>query len=288
MYIESVPFAEDESKTILRLHFFDRNTTSYSGFAAMWDSLRSSMASLINTSAIALTNAEVTSNTTDEDIAMIANHQNTFNQQFAMLADLDLLEYISESGESFDIGQVEDAMGSESDDHQEFLAQLQNGYVRIKGGPQGLKYLFHRNMPSIKYGTTNSAVLAAKLQTQSDSKMATIHMQRAGAGTSGPAGEKDDGLPMQTFPSKLDLEMYGCPLINFGQQYFVDFMTGTTVDDIYVVTGIEHKFAPGEYKTNVKLTPTNKAGTFRSMMGNLTKVITEVADLSAAAQEDSS
>lgn len=282
MYIESVPFAEDESKTILRLHFFDRNTTSYSGFAAMWDSLRSSMASLINTSAIAISNSNENPPESPEDQAMLARHENTFNQQFAMLSDLDLLEYITEDGTAYDTSEVEERLGADSDEHRRFMAELQRGYVRIKGGPQGLKYLFHRNMPSIKYGTTNSAVLAAKLQTQSDSKMATIHMQRAMAGTSGPPGEKDDGLPMQTFPSKLDLEIYGCPLINFGQQYFVDFMTGTTVDDIYVVTGIEHKFAPGEYKTNVKLTPTNKAGTFRSMMGNLTKVITEVADLAQA------
>ena len=54
-------------------------------------------------------------------------------------------------------------------------------------------------------------------------------------------------------------------MINFGQQFFVDFSTNTSIDDIYAVSGVSHSLSPSEFKTQIKLSPLNKLGQFRAL-----------------------
>ena len=110
-------------------------------------------------------------------------------------------------------------------------------------------------------------------------------MQRASGAGGGPDGGTDDGLPLRTFPAQLSMEIYGCPLMNFGQQYFIDFGTGTTLDDVYGVSGVSHKFTPGKFTTNVKFVPLQKFGTFQSLLGNFSKMIAEVSALGSDTSE---
>ena len=52
---------------------------------------------------------------------------------------------------------------------------------------------------------------------------------------------------------ELSLDCMGFPLATVGQQIFCDFDTGTTADNIYSITGIEHSIKQGEYTTKLKL-----------------------------------
>ena len=52
-------------------------------------------------------------------------------------------------------------------------------------------------------------------------------------------------------------------------KYFIDFGTGTTVDDIYAVNGVTHRFTPGDFTTTLKLIPLMKFGQYQSLIGNL-------------------
>ena len=88
-------------------------------------------------------------------------------------------------------------------------------------------------------------------------------------GDGGASQAQDDGLPMTIKPVTLSLETFGCPYINFGQQFFCDFQTNTTTDDIYAVSGVSHSLTPSEFKTSIKMTPLNKLGQFRSMVDTL-------------------
>jgi len=296
MYLECVPGTDTdnggENASILRIHFFDQAATSYSGFADMWESLRSSLSSSINMAAVAAFRARENPPDPESGQAIqLSNYAAHFSEQMSLLAEMDILEGVDSDGNSVPIDQLSPAFdavaGLETSDAEiEAVQQNMNiEYVRIKGGPAGLKYMFHRNMPSIKYGSTYSAIMKANLSTQADSRMATIHMQRAQKAGAGPDGGGDDGLPMRTFPAQLSLDMYGCPVINFGQQYFIDFGTGTTLDDIYGVTGVDHKFSPGEFTTSVKLVPLQKFGSFQSLLGNFSKMIAEVQSLGSEAEE---
>ena len=296
LYLETVPGAGSASggdnTTILRVHLFDQAATSYSGFAEMWESLRGSLSSAINTAAVSAFRArENPPEAGSGQEANLNNYSAHFAEQMALLADMDILEGVAADGSSVPIDQLAPAFDAVSglETSQTEIENIQNNlnieYVRIKGGPAGLKYLFHRNMPSIKYGSTYSAVIKANLKTQQDNRMATIHMQRNSRAGGGPDGGQDDGLPLRTFPAQLSMEMYGCPLMNFGQQYFIDFGTGTTLDDVYGVSGVSHKFSPGKFTTNVKFVPLQKFGTFQSMLGNFGKMIAEIGSLAADAEE---
>jgi len=296
MYLETVPGADadsgGENATILRIHFFDQAATSYSGFAEMWESLRSSLSSSINMAAVSAFRAREDPPENDSTRAIaLSNYSAHFSEQMSLLADLDILEGVDSNGNSVPINELApafDAISGTETDQAEIDAIQQNldiQYVRIKGGPAGLRYMFHRNMPSIKYGSTYSAVISANLSTQQDSRMATIHMQRAQSAGGGPDGGSDDGLPLRTFPGQLSIDMFGCPLMNFGQQYFVDFGTGTTLDDVYGVTGVSHKFVPGSFTTSVKFVPLQKFGTYQSLLGNFGKMITEIQSLGGDAED---
>ena len=99
---------------------------------------------------------------------------------------------------------------------------------QIAGGPDQLRGILAANMPTLKYGF-------------------------------------DAGLPMTVKPVTLNIDTFGCPYVNFGQQFFVDFQTNTTIDDIYAVSGVQHSLSPGEFKTSIKLTPLNKMGQYRNV-----------------------
>lgn len=290
MYIETVPGSGSESggdnSSILRIHFFDQAASSFTGFVDMWESLRSSLSSSINSAAVAAFRAkEAPPEEGSTQASQLSNYSLHFAEQMSLLQDLDILEAVGADGNVVPIDQISPAFDAVSglETSQETIDEVQASmdisYIRIKGGPAGLRYLFHRNMPSIKYGSTYSAVTKASLSTQQDSRMATIHMQRAAKSSGGPEGGADDGLPLRTFPGQLSIDMFGCPLMNFGQQYFVDFGTGTTLDDVYGVTGVSHKFAPGSFTTSVKMVPLQKFGTFQSLLGNFSKIIAEVKSL---------
>lgn len=42
----------------------------------------------------------------------------------------------------------------------------------------------------------------------------------------------------------------GCPLATMAQHYFIDFNTGTTLDNLYIVTGLTHQITPGKFETS--------------------------------------
>ena len=272
MFVECVGNIEDPTKAILRLHFFDRNTTSYSSYASLWQATSANdlgtIGKYVNASrALAQaqanppagadgTNPDATENW-EELIENRTNRKSDFEEKARVS-----MEYFLENGlvEEFSV------MTTYTNDQGVEVTEPKPRY-RIKGGPDQLRGILAANMPTLKYGTEFSGILNASLATQSNPAMETIHMQRQmKGGGSTPTGAVDDGLPMMIKPVELSLDTFGCPFINFGQQFFVDFQTNTTIDDIYAVAGVTHSLTPGEFKSQIKLMPLNKLGQFRSMV----------------------
>ena len=71
-------------------------------------------------------------------------------------------------------------------------------------------------------------------------------------------------MPLLIMPTQATVEIFGCPWINFGQSIFLDFETGTTLDNKYVVTGIAHNLSPGKFTTQLTLTYGDNYGQLRS------------------------
>ena len=122
------------------------------------------------------------------------------------------------------------------------------------------------SMPSVRYGQEASGIIGASLQSMSDPALTTINMIRNSGGPEDPVGARQSGLPMRVAPMQLSLDTIGCPLWNFGQQIFVDFGTGTTVDNIYAVVGIDHSMSSGEFKSKVKMVQLDSYGKFESLV----------------------
>ena len=150
---------------------------------------------------------------------------------------------------------------------------------RIKGGFPALKNFVMSNMPSVRYGSLNSGIISANLSSMQNPQLATVNMLRAGqGGSTDPQGHRDAGVPLRVAPMELSVETMGCPLWRFGQQIFIDFGTGTTADNVYAVTGIDHSIAPGEFKTNVKFVQLNTFGKFTAMTDRVEEAMNAIAE----------
>ena len=91
-------------------------------------------------------------------------------------------------------------------------------------------------------------------------------------------GARDAGVPLQAAPVSLSLTTFGCPVISYGQSFFVDFGTGTTVDNVFVVSGIQHQISKGKFETKLKMTQVDAFGKYVSMMNNITKTLAAIQE----------
>ena len=264
MWVECVGHVDEPKYSILRLHFFDRACTSYGSYASMWGAANASNLGVIgksNSANKSLLKAQKhpPKKTDAKWDALVEARQNRVTD-YAPLAKAQTQEFIDNG--------LLDPIKYKPIDRDTGEPGPEKTKYRLRGGPDQLRGILAANMPTLKYGTEFSGILSANLATNSNPQMETIHMQRQGA-KGGASQAQDDGLPMTIKPVTLSLETFGCPYINFGQQFFCDFQTNTTTDDIYAVSGVSHSLTPSEFKTSIKMTPLNKLGQFRSMVDTL-------------------
>lgn len=168
---------------------------------------------------------------------------------------------------------IETIMVKQKDPNNPEAQSIEVPKFRIKAGGLALRTIMSEYMPTLKYGASNSGIINAQLSTMSNPAMETIHMQRQNRTAEREVGPYDDGVPLLVKPVELSIDTFGCPFLAFGQQYFVDFNTNTSIDDIYIVTGLSHEISPGNFKSSIKLMPMNKLGKFRSMIDNIDDAI---------------
>ena len=66
--------------------------------------------------------------------------------------------------------------------------------------------------------------------------------------------ESTDVGEISLFPGSVTVTMIGLPIIERGQEVYLDLGTGTTLDALYYVTSVKHDFRPGEFTTSLTLT----------------------------------
>ena len=282
MHIETVPIKPSGTNggakgTILRIHLYDSQSTKYSALGKMMQGARSDSIGMISSAASAASStASSEAEPGTEEYEQNADHQNEFIELLQSALDFGLLEAVPEL-----VGVELDSSGNYSVNPEEFA----RNYFRIKGGFPALKGFIQGSMPTIIYGSQNSAVIKADLSSMNNSKLATINMQRSGmGGGTGAQGSRDTGLPLQTAPTKLSLTTLGCPIVAYGQNFFVDFGTGTTVDNVYVVSGIGHSISQGKFETKLKMTQVDAFGKFMSAFQAVEGALTALSD--ASEEED--
>jgi len=135
--------------------------------------------------------------------------------------------------------------------------------VNARGGK--LKEFLRKTAPSCIIGSTGNPVNSANLSSMNDPMLASIRIAAATSANKGAvAGDADEGFPTFIQPTQLTVDMFGMPLLAYASNVFFDFNTNTSVDNFYVCTGVDHSFAPGEFKTSAKFTQIDGFEKFRS------------------------
>jgi hypothetical protein len=135
-----------------------------------------------------------------------------------------------------------------------------------------IKDIYKEIYPSLTFGAQNSIMISANVSTMNDNKLATVFMTKSERNDQNLINNRvNKDMPLVVMPAQASVEIFGCPWVNFGQTVFLDFQTGTTIDNKYVITGISHNLSPGKFTTQLTLSYGDNYGQFHDLTDNLNK-----------------
>jgi hypothetical protein len=139
-----------------------------------------------------------------------------------------------------------------------------------------VKEFVAKSIPSIVYGTNASTIVSANLQTKQDPLLTAAQLtglNKNKANTMMPNGSGLGGLPLRVIPAALSMTTLGCPLINYSQFFFVDFNTGTSLDNVYGVTGLVQTIVPGKFESQITFGFYDAYGKFEAASNSLEELV---------------
>lgn len=262
-YLETIPGktitdngnSVPSNKSILRIHVFDRQATSYETQSSIIRAARENTLNSIGSLPLSVNDGEP---------GIRESHEATARAIIDLARQEQLITPITNGG-------------------------IQNGSgrnYRINGGPQAIKDFLLKTMPYITYGVMGTGVKQAGVNSMQNAALATVNMQRSyRVGPLEANGEAPGGLPMSVIPFEISTTTFGCPLIDFAQQFFIDFKTGTTLDNIYGAASISHKIEQGSFESEMKWVPIDAYGAYSSMIDKINQAadyLQNISDQSAA------
>lgn len=164
------------------------------------------------------------------------------------------------------------------------LSEVQGseGIYQLKGQFQidTIKNSLKKIMPSLTYGTQNSAIIDASVSTVNEAKLNTIYLTRnentKTKKTQAIQVRIEKDLPLRVLPSQAQITVFGCPFVNFAQYIFLDFETGTTIDNAYAITGIKHDLTPGKFTTQLTLSYGDVYGKYENSATSIARALNEL------------
>ena len=145
-------------------------------------------------------------------------------------------------------------------------ADAEGAILKLKADKAGLRKYLTAIFPTITIGSESSLLTSAQFSSQPGGDVQSMYLLSAlldegiSTTTSAISGIVQD---IDIIPASLSLSMVGNPLMARGQVYYIDFGTGTTIDNSYSVQTVTHTINKGEFKTSVTMMPVNTA-TMRS------------------------
>jgi hypothetical protein len=221
-----------DGKNILRMHVYDGKSKP--------NELQTFLSNLNNSFSISADGLEVDrDDTTGEAI----------NTASAIQARVELLDSLKEKG-ILTLRETKDQYGVET---KRYVVNTQS---------HAIKHTIKNSMPSITYGVEGTAINKVSMNMLSDSNMQahfllqTQNENTPNTNNTQTPGSQEDA--QKIMPANISLDMMGCPLLRYGQEYFVDFDTNTDLDNVYAMTKITHNISAGVFKTSAQLKPTFK------------------------------
>ena len=143
---------------------------------------------------------------------------------------------------------------------------------------KSFKSFLTKSIPSIVLGTNGTMILSANVASKTDGTMGAINLMNSAKGLApGRAGlsnnglEEGNGLPLRVVPVQVTMTTMGIPTAQLYQTYFIDFDTGTSLDNIYNCSQLQHSIAPGKFTTSWTFIYTDGYGKFGA-----TKSVSEI------------
>ena len=247
------PFIPDKSKIVLRVHIFDTNATPHRDEMFLHNAMN------------------------DKELAVRVKAENTTDTSNSLDQDADESSFIPASDGSFvsetalAAGVIQNAGDPDSD---EFKASP--FVVAVSGFPNTeIKRIIKTTVPSMTFGLGFSALNSFSMQSTTGGAVGNTMLLNAIT-----AAEKKTDNPTKSdsqtnnleditvIPANASIDLLGCPLLEYGQNFFVDLGTGTTADNLYYITSIEHTLTAGEFRTSATLSFSGSGTlkTFRSML----------------------
>lgn len=247
-------------KEICRIHVYDGNAHPYGSTSTLLDVISSDeFASFYKQARATMSETEIpASPTPDPSIDQQSNNPSEMNSEIARDEEEGVVEVVRDDNEIIEV-------------------------MRQKADTETIKAQIRSQTPTIIYGTMFSPI------TQVDMKAATsgpVNNAIIGRAILKANSEKEGAteppkhIPdMLVTPASLNIKCLGNPLIRHGQYYYVDMGTGTTADNLYVVTHVAHEISPGEFSTSFKLTyQGNKIEAIRNKLVSAYVVLNSLGD----------
>ena len=282
-HIEALPMKVHEnnevrtidSKTVLRIHIFDRAATSLESLSQLEMASRDLSLQSIGTAWTQAQSSVRNIGATDPNAA------NQTPRTQATIPTADDVNEVVESAKRNMLRVIELAVSSGLIQATQSSEGAEATPVyRVTGGPEELREFFRKNSPHLLYGASGTTVRSPSFSSLMSSELSTIMMIRSTTRAELQSnGENPGGLPMQVAPGECEIPMLGNPLIPYLQSIFCDFQTGTTIDNFYAVTGITHTLGPGKFDTKLKLTPVDGYGKYINVVNVIQNYTNELQAL---------
>jgi hypothetical protein len=146
-----------------------------------------------------------------------------------------------------------------------------DGTFSVSTDRAAAKRIISAAIPTLRIGTAGSMITNASYSTSAGGDIANLNLLKGIKNSGGASGAGTfPGIDADLFiiPTTLSLTMVGMPIINRGQTYYVDFGTGTTLDNTYTVTAVKHSIKQGSFTTSATLNITHQ-GSIKSVVSNI-------------------
>jgi len=122
-----------------------------------------------------------------------------------------------------------------------------------------VKELISMGYPTIVYGSQGSVIKTISGGSKINPLIGASNMYESTTKPGQPlASSGKNGIPVQVQPGEINVTCLGCPLVRYGQFFFIDMGTNTQTDNVYIATGVTHNFTPGAFETQIKFSPYNR------------------------------
>lgn len=144
----------------------------------------------------------------------------------------------------------------DTEDQKKIIERIIKSSQKINLDTENIGFVLRSAYPTLVYGSSATGITSAKVASITDDRSVELALARQNTKLSALKYEDDPGyqeLVSEVYPVKCSLQTIGNPFFNFSQIYYIDFGTGTSIDNTYIITGVSHKIASGEFSSNVEL-----------------------------------